>query len=226
MIYVTGDTHGPIDMNKLGTSWFPDQKNMTKDDYVIICGDFGLVWQDNGSERYWRQWLENKPWTTLWCDGNHENFERLFEIPVIDKFDGKVRQISPSIYYLNRGEVFDIQDHKFFVFGGASSHDKEYRTEHISWWREEMPNREEMQHGINTLNKVNWKVDFVISHCAPSSIQHQIQPWYDIDSLTQYFEKNIMPDVTFKQWFFGHYHVDQIINDKFHALYKNIIRII
>lgn len=43
MIYITGDTHIPIDIGKLSTSRFPKQKSLTKDDYVIVCGDFGGV---------------------------------------------------------------------------------------------------------------------------------------------------------------------------------------
>ena len=43
-IYVTGDTHQSIDIHKLTTSNFPEQKELTKNDYVIICGDFGLLW--------------------------------------------------------------------------------------------------------------------------------------------------------------------------------------
>ena len=43
MIYITGDIHG--DPRRLSMECFPEQKEMTKDDYVIICGDFGLVWE-------------------------------------------------------------------------------------------------------------------------------------------------------------------------------------
>lgn len=43
MIYITGDIHCPIDVSKLNTKQFPKQKIMTKEDYVIICGDVGLV---------------------------------------------------------------------------------------------------------------------------------------------------------------------------------------
>ena len=42
MIYVTGDTHG--DFERFREDIFPEQKTKTKDDYVIICGDFGGVW--------------------------------------------------------------------------------------------------------------------------------------------------------------------------------------
>lgn len=40
MIYITGDCHG--DYRRFSTQVFPEQKGMSKQDYVIICGDFGL----------------------------------------------------------------------------------------------------------------------------------------------------------------------------------------
>ena len=57
MIYITGDTHG--DFRRFSTDIFPEQKEMTKDDFVIICGDFGGIWcqEDNKkamrNENYW-----------------------------------------------------------------------------------------------------------------------------------------------------------------------------
>lgn len=42
MIYITGDCHGNFE--RFNASIFPEQNEMTKNDYVIICGDFGGVW--------------------------------------------------------------------------------------------------------------------------------------------------------------------------------------
>ena len=75
MIFVTGDTHG--NFQRFGSKYFPEQKEMSRSDYVIICGDFGGVWSDTPNERYWLDWLEDKPFTTLFVDGNHENFSLL-----------------------------------------------------------------------------------------------------------------------------------------------------
>ena len=47
MIFVTGDCHG--EFLKLSGSSFPEQNEMTKDDIVIICGDFGAVWDCDGA---------------------------------------------------------------------------------------------------------------------------------------------------------------------------------
>ena len=49
MIYITGDCHK--DFSRFTLENFPEQKQMTKDDYVIICGDFGGVWWDRKDRR-------------------------------------------------------------------------------------------------------------------------------------------------------------------------------
>ena len=124
MIYVTGDCHA--DFTRFNTKIFPEQYEMTKDDYVIICGDFGGVWnrfEENKHEKHWMDWLEDRPFTTLFCEGNHENFDRLYSYPVEKWNGGNVHKIRPSVIHLMRGQIFQLCDRKFFVFGGAKSHD-------------------------------------------------------------------------------------------------------
>lgn len=50
MFYITGDLHGEYDIHKLSSKRFPMGNNLTRDDYLIICGDFGLVWNNGNSE--------------------------------------------------------------------------------------------------------------------------------------------------------------------------------
>ena len=110
MIYITGDIHGSPE--RLGVHSFYEQKEMTRDDVVIICGDFGMVWEESGesaSERYWLKWLEDKPFTTVFVCGNHENFDRLYQYPVKEWHGGKVHEIRPHVLHLMRGEIFDIE---------------------------------------------------------------------------------------------------------------------
>ncbi len=45
-VWITGDIHG--NPQRFSTDIFPEQKEMTKDDTVIILGDFGLVWDYKG----------------------------------------------------------------------------------------------------------------------------------------------------------------------------------
>ena len=123
-LYVKGDIHG--NPSSFSSSAFPEGKTLTREDYVLILGDFGMVWNYKGetaNESYWLDWLEDKPWTTLFIDGNHENFDRLDALPQADWHGGKVSYIRPHILHLKRGYVFDIDGCKCFCMGGASSHD-------------------------------------------------------------------------------------------------------
>ena len=244
MIYITGDTHGDW-MSRLRTNAFPEQKEMTKDDYVIICGDFG-IWHDTNQERHNLKWLDDKPFTTLFVDGNHENFDRLYTMPVSEWNGGNVHFIRPHIIHLMRGQVFEIDGVSLFTFGGASSHDiqdgilekndprikewsknpfKMFRVNHSSWWKEELPSEKEMNDGIQNLEKYNNKIDFIITHCgATSSIALYSMGDYKPDILTNYFEE-IKQKINFKKWFMGHYHDNHAINDKEIILYEQIVRI-
>ena len=72
MIYITGDCHG--NFCRFEDNIFYEQGEMTKEDYVIVCGDFGGVWRkDNESpeEAEKLDWLNDRPFTTLFVDGNH-----------------------------------------------------------------------------------------------------------------------------------------------------------
>ena len=64
-LYVCGDTHGQIDLAKLTSRWFEEGKSLTKNDYVLICGDCGAVWGEDSIDLYLQEWFNDKPWTTL-----------------------------------------------------------------------------------------------------------------------------------------------------------------
>ena len=106
-VYATGDCHGTF--RRFGRKYFPERANMSRDDFVIICGDFGGLWESSEEENYWLDWLNDKPWTTLWVDGNHENFTLLSEFPLEMWHGGMVHRIRPNILHLMRGHVFELQ---------------------------------------------------------------------------------------------------------------------
>lgn len=224
-IWITGDTHTPHDVSKFHEDRFPEQSNLSKDDYMIICGDFGGVWDGGKHDATYLQWYENLPWTTLFVDGNHENFDLLNKFPVVDFCGGNAHKIRDSVYHLMRGEVFQIGDKTIFAMGGAASHDKEFRTPGISWWPEEMPSYEEMLRAGSNLLACGNKVDFVVSHCAPTCIARRINVWYGTDPLTEWFD-HMMRQNTYKKWFFGHYHVDEDIDSMHTCLYHDIRQIV
>ncbi len=252
-IYITGDTHA--EFQRFSTRLFPVQKELTKDDYVIICGDFGGVFLDSAEERHNLKWLSEKPFTILFVDGNHENYDRLYsnEFETVEFCGGMAHKITDSVYHLMRGYVFTLSGRKFFAFGGALSHDiddgildiKDYtsqkellrdynrktadgklcRINHLSWWKEELPSGCEMALGRENLKKHNYKIDYVISHCLPQS-KAVLLTAGKLDKLTRYFDELLDSGLDFKEWHCGHYHTESIQEGKFIVHYEKIERLI
>lgn len=255
MIFVTGDCHGDW-TGRFSTHRFPEQKEMTREDFVIVCGDFG-IWHDDAAERYWLNWLAEKPFTVLFVDGNHENFDRLYsdEFEIVDFHGGKAHKIRDNIYHLMRGYVFELEGKKFFAMGGASSHDiqdgivdladfenqeelrkyckklvarnKMFRVNHLSWWKEELPSVDEMMLAIENLQKHDFKVDYVITHCLPQGVACLFSAGlYKADCLTNFFNQLIEDcGLQFDKWYCGHYHINDDIFNEYIIKYDNIERI-
>lgn len=252
MIYVTGDTHGDW-IRRLCMDAFPEQKKMTKDDYVIVCGDFG-IWDDSKREKRNLDWLEERSFTTLFVCGNHENYDLLDAMPVEEWHGGKVHFVRPSVIHLMRGQLFMLGERSFFAFGGASSHDISdgildpkdplfkvkkyvldknpyslYRINHVSWWEREMPNEAEMREGLENLKKAHNQVDYIITHCPFVSLLRQMDGGsglYKSDRLSDYLQE-IKQTVDYKHWLFGHMHVNKTFHwERSSCLYEQIIRIV
>lgn len=246
MIYITGDTHGNFE--RFSSHIFHEQKGMTKDDYVIVCGDFG-IWDTSKSQQHCLNWLDEKPFTTLFVDGNHENYDLLKTFPVSEWNGGKVQRIRKSVIHLMRGQVFALQGKKFFTMGGASSHDIRdgildpddpyftqkrrqldrqcgmYRISHVSWWAEELPGDAEYEDALRNLEKHDWKVDVILSHCCPTSVADIIGGgMFQPDRLTDFFE-DVKDRCAFEHWFFGHYHENRIIMRKYILLFEQIVEL-
>lgn len=248
MIFITGDTHSDW-MHRLNMASFPEQKDLTKEDYVIIAGDFGR-WKDSKEEKYKLDWLESRNFTTLFIDGNHENFDILDSLEVEEWNGGNVHKVRPSVIHLMRGQVFILEEKKFFTFGGASSHDisdgileigdplikewkhdysKMFRVNHESWWERELPSEEEMIEGLKNLEKHEMTVDFVLTHSPYTSILRKLDGgsgFYNADRLSNYLQA-IREQVDYKRWFMGHMHISKVYyEESAFFLYEEILRIL
>ena len=194
--------------------------------------------------------MENKPFTTAFVDGNHDNHSRLAKYPVKKWYGGNVHEIRPHVLHLMRGEIFTINCKTFFTFGGASSHDirdgildckdpewkakaKElekqykyyYRVKGLTWWEEELPSEEEMQHGLDTLKQHGNQVDYILTHSPSASVVAMMgHGAYQQDILTQYLE-GIRCNIKYQKWLFGHMHVDRAVNNDDICLYEQIVQI-
>ncbi len=230
MIYLTGDTHGGIDVKKLLNKQTVDR--IHEGDYLIICGDFGFVWdrkKEARKEKTWLDWFQDRAWTTLFVDGNHECFPRLDEYPLLDWHGGKVNVIRDKVLHLKRGYIYDIEGHSFFTLGGASSHDRGPSVGNTKavigkyWWPQELPSEEELVFADKNLNDHHNQVDYIITHCLPTSLQEVAVPGkFKPDTLTDYLEK-INRTIAFQHWYCGHYHLEQDVSDKVTVLFNKVI---
>ncbi len=169
-IYITGDTHGGF--QRFGSKYFPQQKEMSREDYVIITGDFGGLWDGGQKDQHWLDWLEEKPFTTLFVDGNHENFGLLDALPEKEWNGGRVHAARDHVLHLMRGQVFHFGGLTWFTMGGAASHDIQdgildpaapdferqywlmrrmrsmFRVKGVSWWAEDFLRKRMLHSGF------------------------------------------------------------------------------
>lgn len=219
-IFVTGDKHGAEGiMSGFSEDVFPAGNFLTGDDVVIILGDLGVPWlrstPDEDEEVI--RWLSLRPWTTLFVDGNHENFDVLDSLPEEEMFGAPVGVLRKNIYHLRRGYVYTISGRRCFSFGGAASPDRESRIEGVSWWRRELPNWKETDRGIESLGRYEWSVDHVFTHAAPEGAKEYMLENFKSsyrpgkrnfrDPVSIYLE-TLAEKLLFTSWHFGHYHAE------------------
>ncbi len=218
MIYITGDCHGDFQrFTKQQRKKLPYQ--FTEQDFMMICGDFGLLWCKDKELVYNLRWLSTLPPVILWVQGNHENYDMIAEYSLELWHGGLVRHIvRDRIILLERGQVFEIEGKRFLTFGGASSHDVQggildktspdykaekkravkrqlpYRVRHETWWEQELPTEEEMQRCQENLSKVDDTVDCVVTHCLSSRMQEELEYHYGGGLGPKLYEPDILTD--------------------------------
>jgi len=258
-IYVAGDFHGEIDIEKLNVNNFPEQKELEGTNILIQVGDFGFIWKneeehkrlksiyeapsiiptkkEDRTEKWWLNWLDKKNFFTLFIGGNHENYNRLEKYPLIDFCGGKAAQISTKVFYLQNGYIYDFDGLKFWMFGGATSIDKDNRIEGLSWWPQEIPSYSQMQFGLDQLKENNYQIDYIITHTLPKlMIERYAQSnlggnFHEKAKLNYVFPcpvssylNNVFEVMRgrYKRWYAGHFHFDAPLDENITVLYQTI----
>lgn len=219
-LFVTGDTHGGIDMSKLNSRHFRNT-DLTKEDILVIMGDAGFVWNGGGEEKFWQKFLDDKPWTTFCVLGNHENYDRIEQLPIVDFHGGKAYKVNDSIYYALTGEVYDFIGKKCLVVNGADSHDKHLRKEGKSWWKQERITPTDTAKALTTLGECNGVVDFVFSHTGGTEVVKTLG--FDITPSDLELDR-VLNMATYEEHFCGHYHIDKLIDDT-RIMYDDVMMI-
>ena len=122
-IVITGDTHGTADLETVLRYVIVHEDEYSWEECLFFCGDVGFCGFSAAYEANTRAVFRSLPVTTLFIDGNHENFEQLNSYAVEQWNGGKVHIIEDNMIHLMRGQIFTIDGLKFFTFGGAYSID-------------------------------------------------------------------------------------------------------
>ena len=213
MIYVTGDTHGnQILWDACITSF------LKPGDTIIVLGDFGIGFFDG---KYWPEemffdYLAEQPYTVLFVDANHENYDKLNAYEVSEWNGGRVHRIRPNVIHLMRGEIYEIDGKKVFTFGGGYSLDRDFRVPGKTWWSEEMPSDADYRNATEHLKTADFRVDYILSHTAPVNtvdymsrlrlgIKNTVVEEAPLTSYLQWVQEN----TAYNRWYFGHFYIDR-----------------
>ena len=217
MVYITGDMHGEWER-------YQDKaiRRLRRGDTLIVCGDFGFIWDGSRKEQQILTKIAAMPFTTAFIDGCHENFDLLETYPVEDWNGGKIHRIAPNIIHLMRGQIFTIEKRTFFAFGGGHSQDYEYRTTD-TWWKQERPTHQEVELAVANLQNYHNKIDYVITHEPPGSLKDCLN--VDVAQRLEIhtFFESVVKACSYRKWFFGKCHIDKYIPVKFFAVFAQIL---
>lgn len=214
MIYLASDPHGDYSLRAI-TEYL---SKANKDDLLILLGDVELNLPDKSDfERRTAELLaSDKP--IAFIDGNHENYPWINSFPVENWNGGKVHRLSKNVVHLMRGNIYTIEGKTFFALGGWMSSDG-WKTRGL-WFPEECPSDEEMANGLKRLEANGNKVDYILTH-----------NWNIEDDETgreaslREFCKKVENAVSFKHWYFGHWHADKQLDAKHRVVYADLVEI-
>ena len=198
-VMVVGDIHR-------GFGEFNELLNKRKPEIVLQCGDFGYWPREPIENIYGHNRLKFRPerpapkvhtgTLVFWCDGNHEDHQEL----ILRDTD----ELWPNTWYMPRGSLLDLPDgRRVMFFGGASSVDRNTRTQGVDWFPEEV-----IRYSDITNIAYEGPIDIVISHTCPQEFDvnpgRKEEGYYKDPSrqALSYILRHYSP----RLWYFGHWH--------------------
>lgn len=224
MTYITGDIHGSIEpIYELYKKFHP-----TEDDVIVLLGDVGANYTGRLRDRILKEELSSLKSIFFCIHGNHENRPQNIASYQEKKWcGGRVlyEEDFPNILFPIDGDIFELDNKKSIVIGGAYSVDKFYRLSMgYNWWYDEQPTPA-MKEYVEWQIKNN-EIDVVFSHTCPfkyiptecflSGIDQS-----KVDNSTEKWLDTIEELIDYKAWYAGHWHINKRI-DKIHFLFHGV----
>ena len=197
MIYITGDKHA-------------DFREVF---YFCYANDKDNELKNSLKEHY--------PITLFCIHGNHEERPENIKSYKTKKFhDGIVyyEEDYPNILFAKDGEIYNFNNKKVLVIGGAYSVDKYFRLARgYNWYESEQPSDETKNKVKSVLKDLDNKVDIILSHTCPYKYlpREMFLEGIDqstVDNSTEYFLDEIEESTDYNLWYCGHYHTDKKID--------------
>ena len=220
MIYITGDMHREF------YRLHDIEKN--KDNMLIILGDAGINYYLDERDKLLKEQLNSYNIKLFCVQGNHEEKPKnISTYKEIDMFGGKVyiEEEYPNLIFAKNGELYDIDNKKVLVIGGAYSVDKNYRIIYgHPWFKDEQLSKEEKD---NILNKYkNEHIDIILSHTCPlkyepTEVFMKGIDQSDVDKSMEQFLNKVEESINYDKWYCGHYHTEKQI-DKLEFMFGRI----
>ena len=229
MVILTGDMHGIFD----DIFDYCQEYETTNNDVMIILGDAGINYYLDDRDYSLKEELSQLPIILFCIHGNHE--QRPYNISGYQEklwHDGIVlyEEDYPNILFAQDGEIYDFDDKKAIVIGGAYSVDKFSRISNGQPWFESEQPDEQIKYYVETqLEKVGWSVDYVFSHTTPLSFEPR-DVFVDgidqnsVDKSTEEWLDTLERKLNYEQWYCGHYHIDWNM-DKVQILFNEFLEL-
>lgn len=215
MIYMTGDLHGE-------KTRFADRriKRLKKNDVLVVCGDFGFLWNGAAAEQKLLEWIGKRRYHVLFVEGTHDNLELLSGYPVEDWCGGKTHHISGRLRHLIRGERFAIEGKTLLALGGGQP--DEGAQFGVTCWRGVLPDKDEVVAICDRLDELGWEADIIVSHQAPSNIEACINHTGSELNLLSALMNTVQRKNKFLMWCFGSYHQNRFVPPNYRCLYSEL----
>lgn len=214
MIYVTGDMHGDASRFKSKA-----MRKLKKNDVLIVCGDFGFVWDGSHKEKRMLKWIGKRKYTVLFVEGVHDNLSLLQQYPEAEWSGGRVRELGGKLRQLLRGELFTIEGKSVFAFGGGEPDD----NVQADWTSLCLPSPAELAGARDALKQADYKVDYIITHQPSRKIRHFLSMDRNDATTLDAFLDEVRESCKFTRWFFGSIHRNKRIPPSEMALFHAVV---
>lgn len=225
MIYITGDKHA--DFREV--FYFCYANETTLDDILIVLGDAGINYYASDKDYMLKDSLLQYPITFFCIHGNHEERPENIKTYKTKKFHNGIvyyEEDYPNILFAKDGEIYNFNNHKVLVIGGAYSVDKHFRKAYgYNWYESEQPSEKTKNRIVRVLKDLDNKIDIILSHTCPYKYlpREMFLEGIDqstVDNSTEYFLDKIEETTDYNLWYCGHYHTDKEIDKLIFMFHK------